>query len=98
VDNKLFKELTESIKEGGAILRGKKAPSRKFDFGPRVKNLREKLGQSQSEFAGLLHVPLSTLQNWEQGRRKPQGPAQALLLMVEKMPREAIQILRRMAA
>lgn len=94
---KLFDELAQSIKEGGEILRGTRPASRIFDHGSRVKLLREKLGQSQSEFAALLHVPISTLQNWEQGRRKPQGPAQALLLMVEKMPVETVRILRKMA-
>jgi len=40
-----------------------------------VKELRATLGLSQAKFSALLTVELTTLQNWEQGRREPQGPA-----------------------
>jgi|GEM_PF-140182 len=48
--------------------------------------IRSKLNLSQSAFAGLLGVSLRTLQDWEQGRRRPQGPAVALLRIVEQHP------------
>ncbi|PID55137.1 MAG: hypothetical protein CR978_00630 [Gammaproteobacteria bacterium] len=41
---------------------------------------------SQSAFAGLLGVSMRTLQDWEQGRREPQGPAIALLRIAEQCP------------
>ena len=41
--------------------------------------IRLKLNMSQSAFAGLMGVSVRTLQDWEQGRREPQGPAIALL-------------------
>ena len=50
------------------------------------KAIRSKLALSQSAFAGLLGVSLRTLQDWEQGRRKPQGPAIALLRIAERHP------------
>jgi len=51
---------------------------------PRV--IRAKLKLSQSAFAGLLGVSMRTLQDWEQGRRHPQGPAIALLRIAEQHP------------
>ena len=48
--------------------------------------IRSKLHLSQSEFAGLLGVSMRTLQDWEQGRRNPQGPAVALLRIAEQHP------------
>ncbi|NRA20184.1 MAG: type II toxin-antitoxin system MqsA family antitoxin [Oceanospirillaceae bacterium] len=50
------------------------------------KIIRSKLKLSQSAFAGLLGVSMRTLQDWEQGRRKPQGPAIALLRIAEQHP------------
>jgi len=50
------------------------------------KVIRSKLNLSQSDFAGLLGVSLRTLQDWEQGRRNPQGPAIALLRIAEQHP------------
>lgn len=86
----LFKELENSINEGGKILRGNKKASRVFDFeNPDPKMIRKNLGLSQSKFAKLLGIKLSTLQNWEQGRRKPEGPAKVLLNVAAKHP-EAI--------
>ena len=50
------------------------------------KVIRAKLNLSQSAFAGLLGVSMRTLQDWEQGRRCPQGPAIALLRIAEQHP------------
>jgi putative transcriptional regulator len=44
-----------------------------------VREIRYKLGQSQSEFALMIGVSLATLQAWEDGRHSPDGPAHALL-------------------
>jgi putative transcriptional regulator len=90
MNDKLFQELMDSVKEGGAILRGDAKPSRVFDFeNPDVKAIREKYGLSQNKFAKLLGISASTLRNWEQGRRKPEGPARILLSVAAKHP-EAI--------
>jgi putative transcriptional regulator len=48
--------------------------------------IRAKLKLSQSAFAGLMGVSLRTVQDWEQGRRKPSGPATALLRIAEQKP------------
>ena len=85
--DELFKELQNSIKEGGKILKGKKKPAREFNFNnPDPKQIRENLGLSQIKFAKLLGISTSTLQNWEQGRRKPKGPAKILLNVAAKYP------------
>ena len=84
----LFNELVNSIKEGVNILRGKKAPSREFDFeNPDAGSIRMKYGLSQEKFAKLLAICIGTLRNWEQGRRKPEGPAKVLLSVADKHPK-----------
>lgn len=85
--DELFEELKESIKQGGKILKGKRKPGRKFSFeNPDPKQIRKRLGLSQNKFAKLLGISTSTLQNWEQGRRKPEGPAKILLNVAAKYP------------
>ena len=75
-----FSQLVESIKQAGEIKQGVRKPSRTFEFSPLdVKAIRANLQKSQSEFAEMIGVSVATLQNWEQGRRKPEGPARALL-------------------
>jgi len=83
-----FDELVESIKQAGAIRRGEAEPSRVTEFAAvDVKAIRQRLGKSQSEFAGMIGVSVSTLQNWEQGRRQPAGPARALLQVAAANPK-----------
>ncbi len=48
---------------------------------------RAKVGLSQSQFADLMGVSMRTLQDWEQGRRKPTGAAVTLLRVAEKHPK-----------
>ena len=60
---------------------------------PDVRVIRERMTLSQTAFAAMLGVSISTLQDWEQGRRKPSGPALSLLKVAAKRPdaiREAI--------
>ena len=54
--------------------------------GKDAKRIRKKLGFSQSVFSALLGVSLRTLQEWEQMRREPRGPAQALLRVADRHP------------
>lgn len=49
-----------------------------------LKALREKLHLSQPVLAGYLRVSPRTLQNWEQGRSKPNDQASLLLRLVER--------------
>ena len=94
MEEKMFNEFLESVKEMDKILKGKKRPSRKFVFKePVVKFIREQTGLSQKDFARLMGVSKRTLENWEQGRRKPTGPARALLKIVETDPKGALHAL-----
>ncbi|MEZ4737260.1 MAG: NadS family protein [Caldilineaceae bacterium] len=87
MNDELFAELLASVREGGAILRGEQAPSRRFEVSaPDVKQIREQYELSQSEFAALLGVSIKTLQNWEQGRRTPHGTARVLLQVAARHP------------
>jgi len=91
---KLFEELLESVKQGGAIMKHSTAPSRVFEFpDSEVRKVRESYGLSQDKFASLLGISVATLRNWEQGRRKPEGPARILLMVAAKHP-EALLDLR----
>jgi putative transcriptional regulator len=49
-------------------------------------DIRRNLNLSQSAFAGLMGVSLRTVQDWEQGRRQPSGPARSLLRIAEQRP------------
>lgn len=89
-----FDKLVASVKQAGKIKRGKLKPSRVFRFKPAdIKAIRDKLGASQSEFALMIGVSVSTLQNWEQGRRQPDGPARALLKVAAENPEAVAEAL-----
>jgi len=89
-----FDELCESICEAGKIRRGELKASRVFEYpDPDAKAIRERLGISQSRFAAIIGVSVRTLQNWEQGRRHPEGPAKALLRVVERDPEAVLHAL-----
>ena len=94
MDKQMFDELIESVREAGKIRRGEKKAKRSFTYAPLdVKNIREKIGLSQRDFSALVHVSIRTLQNWEQGRRSPNGPALALLTILKNDPKHAIKAL-----
>ena len=94
MNDKDFSKLLASVKEAGQIKSGIKKPSRVFQIDPpAIKAVRAKLHLSQSEFALMIGVSISTLQNWEQGRREPDGPAKALLKVATKNPRAIMDAL-----
>ena len=85
-------ELLASVREGGAILRGEKKPARAFEVPePDVAELRGRLGLSQSKFAALIGISVRTLQEWEQGRRHPRGPARVLLRIASVNPKAIVE-------
>ena len=89
-----FEKLVESVKQAGAIKRGLMKPGRVTHFEPAdIKSIRKKLEKSQAEFALMIGVSVSTLQNWEQGRRQPEGPARALLKIASENPEAVAQAL-----
>ena len=94
MEQNLFDDLVQSLKEAQAIAKGEAQASRRFEVSPPdVKAVREQIGLTQSEFAQLMRVSIKTLQNWEQHRRNPTGPAAALLKIVSTAPDVAIKSL-----
>ena len=89
----LFEELLKSVQEAAAIERGEMKPSRisEVETASDVIRVRNKLGISQNKFARLLGISENTLQNWEQGRRKPTGPAKVLLKIAAKHPKVVLE-------
>ncbi len=91
-----FDELLKSLEEGAAILKGELKPSRKFVVDEiDVKAVRRQLGLSQREFAVLLGVSIDTVQNWEQGRRRPRGAARMLLYIAQEHPETLIDVMKK---
>ncbi len=83
-----FDNLATSIRQAGRIRREEVEPSRVTEFAPvDVKAIRQRLGQTQTEFARMIGVSVATLQNWEQGRRRPEGPARGLLKVAASNPK-----------
>lgn len=82
-----FDNLVTSIRQAGRIRRGQLKPGRVTEFASvDVKAVRRRLGKSQAQFARMIGVSVATLQNWEQGRRRPDGPARALLKVAAENP------------
>ena len=86
----LFKELKEGLE---AIRDDPDSLTRHCLSAPDIKAIRAKLRLSQSEMAVYLGVKPKTLQNWEQGLRKPTASAQTLLRVLEKEPEAVIRAL-----
>jgi len=51
-----------------------------------VRKLRVRMGLSQTQFAARFGFSLDSIQNWEQGHRRPEGPARVLLAVIAKNP------------
>lgn len=82
-----FDDLVKSVRQAGKIRRQEMRPSRTTTFKPAdVRAIRDSLDKSQTEFAMMIGVSVATLRNWEQGRRVPDGPAQALLRVAAQNP------------
>lgn len=86
-------EILEGIRDVKAYkvgTKGLRVRTLKEPAPPQV--IRAKLKLSQSAFAGLMGVSVRTVQDWEQGRRKPSGPAAALLRIAEQKPEAFTQL------
>lgn len=94
MNDNMFDELVASVREMDAITNNNAKASRTFEFPElKVKAVREKVGLSQQDFAMLIGVSKRTIENWEQGRRQPTGPAKALLRILNVDPKHAIEAL-----
>jgi len=95
----LFDQLVESVKQMKEIEAGHRKPSRITSAADLVQEgsldvaaLRARFKLSQAKFAALLGISVSTLQNWEQGRRDPEGPAQVLLRVAAAHPEALLSV------
>lgn len=95
----LFEELVASVRQMKEIQAGRRKPSRVTraeGLGTRdavdVVALRNQFGLSQAKFAALLGISVGTLQNWEQGRRAPEGPARVLLRVAAAHPEALLSV------
>lgn len=59
-----------------------------------VKAIRTKLGMTQQAFAARFGFSINTLRHWEQGKRQPEGPTRAYLLVIDRAPRTVEKALR----
>ena len=95
MDKANFEQLVKGIKQMKRHLAGKRVRgirTTRVDATD-VQAIRKAANLSQPRFAKLIGVNLRTLQNWEQGRTRPTGPARALLKIVASNPKSAIEAL-----
>ena len=59
-----------------------------------VRAIRDKLGMTQEEFARQFGFSVNTLRHWEQGKRVPEGPTRAYLLVIDRAPKAVQKALR----
>ncbi len=81
--------IIQGLREAVAHARGDKVPGLKLHIPQAVDvyAVRRRTGLSQAAFSLRIGVSPGTLRNWEQGRRKPEGPARVLLALLERNPR-----------
>ena len=84
-------ELIESMQEALAIVQGKVKPARVTAFKPsialEIRKIRLATGLSRAEFARRYALDVRALQEWEQGRRRPDRAARAYLTVIAKKPK-----------
>ena len=92
--NKAFKNIMAGLEDAIAYAEGdpSRGKAHKIEVVD-VKAIREKTGLSQPKLAAVFKIPVGTLRNWEQGRRQPEGPAIALLHIIDKDPETAVRAL-----
>jgi putative transcriptional regulator len=91
-----FKSIEQGLKEAIAHARGEEFVTiHEIEIPDTdIQAIRARTGLSQAEFAKSIGVKKSTLLNWEQHRRSPDGPARVLLALIDKDPRIVQRTLR----
>lgn len=90
-------DLIASLKQAATHARGRSPRGMRVTLVdvPDVKAIRRALRMSQHRFAAAFRIPLPTLKNWEQGRRRPDAPAAAYLLAIKRRPKEVMEAVAR---
>lgn len=92
-----YNSLVEGLSEALAFAQGKDTGARVHHIAVPivdVAEIRARTGLSQGEFARSIGVAKGTLLNWEHGRRRPTGPAQVLLAMIDRKPSLVTELLQ----
>ena len=95
--SKVAESIRRGLEEALAYAEGTVDPSRYGVHVPAdidVKAIRAKLNMTQEEFAGQFGFSINTLRHWEQGRRVPEGPTRAYLLVIDRNPKAVQKALR----
>ena len=89
-----FKSIMRGVNEAIEHSEGKDTGVRVFKpVEVNVKSVREKTGFTQQRFASAFGISVKTLRHWEQGERKPKGPALVLLNAVAKDHKKLLELL-----
>jgi len=96
VSKKAFSEIAAGLEDALLYAQG----DRKRGLARQVKiedidvaGIRRKLGLSQQKFANAFGISVATLRGWEQGQRRPTGPARTLLTFINREPEAALRAL-----
>jgi len=97
----MTRKITDSLRRGleqAVAFAGGEAPERLYRVHVPVvvdaKAIRTKLGMTQQEFADRFGFSVNTLRHWEQGKRQPEGPARAYLIVIDHAPKVVEKALR----
>src|ERR1700691_3888341 len=92
----LGERLIESMQQANAWARGEDVPGMRVHIPEAhdVRKMRLRMKLSQKEFAARFGFSLDSIQNWEQGRRIPDGPARTLLAVIAHEPKAVERALR----
>lgn len=89
-----FESIRKGVEEAIAWKQGKKTGAVVHTYSAMdVAKIRKKTKMTQKEFSENFLIPLSTLRQWEQGKRVPQGATQTLLKIIDKDPKLAMAAL-----
>jgi len=94
--SKVADSIRRGLEEAVAYARGEAKQGRYRVHVPAeidVQAIRNKLGMTQEEFAGQFGFSVNTLRHWEQGKRQPEGPTRAYLLVIDRAPKAVLKAL-----
>jgi putative transcriptional regulator len=94
---KVADRLERSLKQAIAYMDGTADLSKYRVHVPKqidVRAIRTKLNMTQQEFAAVFGFSINTLRHWEQGKRVPEGPTRAYLLVIDRAPKTVQKALR----
>lgn len=95
--SKVAESIRRGLEEALAYAEGRADTSHYGSYVPAVidvKAIRSRLDMTQEEFAGRFGFSINTLRHWEQGRRVPEGPTRAYLLVIDRDPKAVQKALR----